>query len=316
MANVLALGELLIDFIQEGNSKSGNPIYEANPGGAPCNFLSMIKKLGYNAAFIGKIGNDNFGKQLENTIVNAGLDTKGLIKSDEVGTTLAFVHHDETGDRSFTFYRGADAQIKENEITDDLFVDKDVFHFGTLSMTNEVCKKATLKAISIAKERNMLISFDPNLRENLWNDLTKARAAFIEGFKVCNILKIADNELAWFTKEEDLDKAIVKFREEFDIDLIFLTLGREGSKAYYKDVCVSAPTFLEVPCTDTTGAGDSFMGSALYKVLELGLDNLNQENLKETLLFANAAASLVASKKGVIKVLPNIEEIEVLKNSN
>lgn len=315
MANIVALGELLIDFIQYGVSDIDNPLYEANPGGAPCNFLAMTKKLGNNALFIGKVGNDNFGTQLEDTIVKAGLDTRGLVKSNKYSTTLAFVHHDSTGDRSFTFNRSADAQISENDIKEEFFVDQDVFHFGTLSMTNEVCKKATLKAIDIALKNNMLISFDPNLRANLWDDLEKAKEAFIEGFKVCNILKIADNELAWFTGEDDLDKAIEIFRQEYPIDLIFLTLGKNGSKAYFKDICASQETFLDVKCVDTTGAGDSFMGCSLSKVLSFGIENLNQAKLEELLLFANAGASLVANKRGVIRILPSIEEIESLKST-
>lgn len=313
MANIVALGELLIDFIQVGESDIKNPIYEANPGGAPCNFLAMTGKLSHKPTFIGKVGNDNFGKQLEKAIVEAGINTSGLIKSDKYPTTLAFVHHDSSGDRSFTFNRSADAQISESDISEDLFLNQDVFHFGTLSMTNEKCKKATLKAIKIAKEKNLLISFDPNLRANLWDDLNKAKEAFIEGFKVCNVLKIADNELSWFTGIDDLDLAIEAFRKEYNIDLIFLTLGKDGSKAYYKDICVTVPTFLEVACVDTTGAGDSFMGSSLSKVLEIGIDNLNEENLKDILLFANAAASIVASRRGVIRILPSLEEIEKLK---
>ncbi len=315
MANILALGELLIDFIQIGISDSGNPIYEANPGGAPCNFLSMTSKLGHKAYFIGKVGNDNFGLQLEKTVKEAKVNTEGLIKSYDYGTTLAFVHHDNTGDRSFTFYRAADAQISEYDIKEELFKAKDVFHLGTLSMTNEICKKASLKAIKIAKEKNLLISFDPNLRENLWTDLEKAREAFIEGLKVCNILKIADNEIKWFTQKDNLEEAIKVLREQYPIDLIFLTLGRDGSIAYYNNISVSAPTFLNIKCVDTTGAGDSFMGCAISKVLEIGLSNLNENNLKEILLFANAGASLVASKRGVIKVLPSINEINLLKNS-
>ncbi|MGD1822482.1 MAG: carbohydrate kinase family protein, partial [Pleomorphochaeta sp.] len=250
MKKIVALGELLIDFIQSGESGNNNPLYEANPGGAPCNFLAMLNKLGNKASFIGKVGNDAFGNQLEKTLIDVGISTNGLIKSNYEPTTLAFVHHDETGDRSFTFYRknGADAALGEKDIREEYFKDQDVFHFGTLSMTNEVCKKATLKAIRLAKENNMLISFDPNLRANLWDDLEDAKEAFREGFKVCNVLKIADNELTWFTGEKDLEKAIRIFRDAYDIDLIFLTLGRDGSKAYYKDICVSAPTFLEVKC--------------------------------------------------------------------
>lgn len=314
MRDVVALGELLIDFIQYSDSQNQNPLYEANPGGAPCNFLAMLNKLGKNVSFIGKVGNDAFGIQLENTLLDAKIDTTGLIKSDKEPTTLAFVHHDEFGDRSFTFYRknGADAALREEDVDEEIIKEAKLFHFGTLSMTNENCKKATMKALKIAKENNLLISFDPNLRENLWDDLNDARKAFIEGFKVCNVLKIADNELSWFTGEKDLEKAIKIFREEYPIDLIFLTLGKDGSKAYYKDIEAFSPTFLEVKCVDTTGAGDSFMGSSMFKILNYGLGNLDKEKLENTLVFANAAASLVASKKGVIKSLPTIEEIENL----
>ncbi len=316
MKKVIALGELLIDFIQSGVSENGNPFYEANPGGAPCNFLAMLNKLGVKTSFIGKVGNDAFGNQLEKTLLDINIETTGLIKSDKEPTTLAFVHHDEFGDRSFSFYRknGADANLNKDEISPSYFRNANTFHFGTLSMTNEVCKAATLKAISIAKENKMLISFDPNLREMLWDNESDAKAAFDEGFKVCNVLKIADNELSWFTGIKNLDEAIIKFRKQYNIDLIFLTLGKDGSKAYYKDIIVTKPTFLDVKCVDTTGAGDSFMGSSMYKVLEYGLDKLDEEKLGDTLTFANAAASLVASKKGVIKSLPTIDEIYNLIN--
>ncbi len=316
MANIVALGELLIDFIQIGESDINNPLYEANPGGAPCNFLAMTTKLKNNAFFIGKVGNDNFANQLENAIVKANINSDGLIKSNNYSTTLAFVHHDSYGDRSFSFNRSADAMIMEDDILSNYFINKDVFHFGTLSMTNDICKKATLKAIKLAKENKLLISFDPNLRENLWDDLEKAKEAFEIGFKVCNILKIADNELAWYTGEDDLDKAIKLFREQYQIDLIFLTLGKKGSKAYYKDIEVATPTFLDIKCVDTTGAGDSFMGCSISKVLEYGIQNLNKNNLKDILLFANAGASLVASKRGVINILPNVDDIETIKNKN
>lgn len=314
MAQFVALGELLIDFIQHGDSENQNPLYEANPGGAPGNFLAMTNKLGNSASFIGKVGNDAFGKQLEDTLLGAGLITDGLIKSDKYHTTLAFVHHDSHGDRSFSFYREADAYINEDDIKENLFDNKDVFHFGTLSMTNEVCKAATMKAIKIAQSKNLLISFDPNLRKNLWDDLAKAKEAFIEGFKVCNVLKIADNELQWFTGIENLEDAIKAFRNDYpSIGLVLLTLGKDGSKAFYKDIEVTVPTFLEVPCVDTTGAGDSFMGSAMSCIMNIGFNKLDKSSLKETLLFANAAASIVASRKGVIKSLPTVEEIEKLK---
>lgn len=314
---IVALGELLIDFIQIGISKNNNPCYEANPGGAPCNVLAMANKLGIKTSFIGKVGNDKFGTQLENTLIEQNINTEGLTKSDFEPTTLAFVHHDENNDRSFTFYREncADTSLKDEDVKDYYFKKCDIFHFGTLSMTNDDCKKATLKAINIAKENKAIISFDPNLRENLWDDESNAKNAFDLGLRHCNILKIADNEIKWFTSEDNLDKAITIIKNKYDIDLIFLTLGKDGSKAYYKDIEIKEPTFLNVKCVDTTGAGDSFMGSCLYKILEYGLSNLDKKKLHETLIFANAAASLVASKKGVIKSLPSKNEILKLVNS-
>ena len=317
MAQFVALGELLIDFIQYGNSENHNPLYESNPGGAPGNFLAMTNKLGNKASFIGKVGNDAFGKQLEDTLISAGISTEGLVKSDEFHTTLAFVHHDKKGDRSFSFYREADAYLSEKDINEDLIKTNDVFHFGTLSMTNETCRLATQKAIRIAQDNKLLISFDPNLRKNLWDDLDMAKEAFIEGFKVCNVLKIADNELQWFTGIDNLEDAMNLFRKNYPtINLIFLTLGKDGSRAYYNNIEITVPTFLELPCLDTTGAGDSFMGSAMSCIMSYGLKNLNESNLKETLLFANAAASIVASRKGVIKSLPSTEEIINLKDSS
>jgi len=315
MIKIIALGELLIDFIQNGTGENGNPLYEANPGGAPCNLLAMAQKLANETTFIGKVGNDAFGKQLEATLKKVGISIKGLVKTSDVGTTISIVSHDNSGDRSFSFYRGADSFLSEEDINSKLFKDKDVFHFGTLSMTNEICKKATLKAIKIAKENNLIISCDPNLRENLWPNLNQARDAFKESFKLCNILKISDNELLWFTGINNLDLAIEKLRQDYSIDLILLTLGKAGSRAYYKNYYANAETFLNVPCVDSTGAGDSFMGSALSEIMNLGLENLNNENLKEILLFANAAASLVANKKGVITIIPSLDEIKRLKET-
>lgn len=316
MSNIVALGELLIDFIQNSITENGNPSYEANPGGAPCNFLAMAKKFGNKVSFIGKVGNDAFGSQLDTALINSGIETEGLYKSAEYGTTLAFVHHDQNGDRSFSFYRNADSFINETEIKEDFFEQKDIFHFGTLSMTNDICKKATLKAIKLAQKKGLTISFDPNLRKNLWDTMDHAKQAFIEGLKVCDILKIADNELQWFTGIDDIEKAIQVFRAEYPIKLIFLTLGKNGSRAYYNDLVVSAETFLQLDCVDTTGAGDSFFGTAVSKVFEYGLDNLNKTNLTKSLIFANAAASIVASRKGVIKSLPEIKEIERLAYSH
>jgi len=302
MAKILALSELLIDFIQQKEIVGENPFYEACPGGAPCNLLAMAQKLDNQTTFIGKIGKDSFGEQLETVISKIGINTSGLIKTSEKNTTVSIVSHDKTGDRSFSFFRGADALLCEEEIDPRLFENQDVFHFGTLSMTNDICKAATFKAIDIAKENHLIISCDPNLRANLWSNLDQAKEAFKESFEVCNILKISDNELRWFTGIYNLDSAINDLRSNYNIDLILLTLGKDGSKAYYNDYYASAETFLNIPCVDTTGAGDSFMGCALSEIMKIGIENLNNENLKEILLFSNAAASLVAGKRVLLKL--------------
>lgn len=308
--DVTAIGELLVDFTMNGNSIQGNPMYEANPGGAPCNVLSMLQKLGKKTAFIGKVGNDQFGKQLRKTIEEVGIYSNYLLEDSEIPTTLAFVHTAPDGDRSFSFYRkpGADMMLTEEEITEDMVTDSRIFHFGTLSMTHEGIRKATVKAVEAAKKAGAVISLDPNLRESLWDSLTLAKEQMRKAISYCDILKISDNEIQFLTGEKDYDTGIAKLRAEFNIPLICLTLGKDGSRAYYKDLRVEAAGF-EQKVVDTTGAGDTFCGCVLNYILEHGLDALSQENLKEMLTFANAAASLVTTKKGAIRSMPDKEEI-------
>ena len=195
--DVTALGELLIDFTENGSSAQGNPILEANPGGAPCNVLAMLEKLGKKTAFIGKVGNDMFGTQLKNAVEEVGIDTRNLVIDNEVHTTLAFVHTYPDGDRDFSFYRnpGADMMLTKDEIQEDLIRDSRIFHFGTLSSTHEGVREATRYAIDVAKEAGCIISFDPNLRPPLWKSLDDAKAEIEYGLGKCDILKISDNEV-------------------------------------------------------------------------------------------------------------------------
>lgn len=312
--DVVALGELLIDFTLNGNSNQGNPMFEANPGGAPCNVLSMLSKLGKKTAFIGKVGKDQFGAQLRKTIDECGIDSKYLLEDDVVHTTLAFVHTFPDGDREFSFYRnpGADMMLSENEIIDEMVDNTKIFHYGTLSMTHEGVRKATIRAIETAKKNDAIISLDPNLREPLWDSLDNAREQIKKAISYCDILKISDNEIQFLTGEEDYDKGISKLRSEYDIPLVCLTMGKDGSRAYYKDMRVEVTGFKQENVVDTTGAGDTFCGCVLNYVSENGLDSLNEDNLKEMLTFANAAASLVTTKKGAIKSMPEKEEVEAL----
>lgn len=310
--DVVALGELLIDFTENGTSKQGNPILEANPGGAPCNVLAMLNKLGRKTAFIGKVGKDNFGKILAKTVSDSGTDITNLLYDDNVSTTLAFVHTFEDGEREFSFYRnpGADMMLKKSDINEELLIKTKIFHFGTLSSTHKNPREATRYAVDTAKKSGALISFDPNLREPLWNSLDEARREIEYGLSKCDILKISDNELEFVTGISDYDKAMKSLRENFNIPLIFLTLGKDGSRAYYKNITVEKPTFSEIKPIEKTGAGDTFEGCALHFVLEYGLEGMSEKRLCRLLSFANAGASLITARKGALKVMPSREEIE------
>lgn len=312
--DVIALGEMLIDFTLNGKSGQGNNLFEANPGGAPCNVLAILRKLGKKTAFIGKVGNDQFGRLLKETIEEAGIESSCLLMDEEVHTTLAFVHTFPDGDREFSFYRnpGADMMLREEEVDEEILKQAKIFHFGTLSMTHEEVRNATMKAVKAAKDNGLIVSLDPNLRPPLWSSMELAKEQMLNAMQYCDILKISDNEIQFVTGVEDYDEGIRIIRERFQIPLVCLTLGKEGSRAYYKDMRVEVPGFAQEKVVDTTGAGDTFCGSVLNYVLEHGLEELSEANLKEMLTFANAAASLITTKKGAIRSMPEREEIEKL----
>lgn len=309
--DVVAMGELLIDFAMNGQSEQGNNCFEACPGGAPCNVLAMLGKLGRKTAFLGKVGEDQFGKLLKETIEEVGVDTTGLRMDQKIPTTLAFVHTFPDGDRDFSFYRkpGADMMLREEEVDYDVIRQAKIFHFGTLSMTDEPVRSATKKALEVAKEAGCLISLDPNLRPPLWKSLDEAKMMMEYGFRYCDILKISDNEIQFVSGKEDYDEGIQYLQEKYHIPLIFLTMGKDGSRAYYKGMRVEK-TGYRVDTVETTGAGDTFCGSALNGVLERGIDNLTEKDLTEILDFANAAAAIVTTKKGAIRSMPEQEEVE------
>ncbi len=312
--DVVALGELLIDFTENGQSGQGNQLFEANPGGAPCNVLAMLNKLGYRTAFIGKVGKDFFGEKLKDTLEQQGIDARNLILDPEVHTTLAMVHTLEDGDREFSFYRnpGADMMLRREEIRTDLLKNTRIFHFGTLSMTHEQVREATKYAVATAARYGAMISFDPNLRPPLWNSMEEAREQVNYGLSKCQILKISDNEIQWLTGEEDYDRGVEKIRSQYDIPLILVSMGKCGSKAYYEDMTVEAEPFLMPDTIETTGAGDTFCACVLHYVLLHGLGGLTKSNIGEMLHFANAAAALVTTRKGALKVMPERLEIEKL----
>ncbi len=313
--DAVALGELLVDFTENGLSGQGNTLFEANPGGAPCNVLAMLKKLGRSCAFVGKVGEDLFGHSLRDAAAEAGICMDYLVFDKDVRTTLAFVKTFPNGDRDFSFYRGpgADMMLTEDELPLDAIVNSRIFHFGTLSMTHEGVRQATKKAVGTAKQGGALISFDPNLRPPLWDSLEEAREQIAYGLAQCDILKIADNELEFMTGETDFDTGADILRAKYpNIRLFNVTAGADGSYSYYGGLRVFVPACKRGGVIETTGAGDTFCACVLDFVLERGLDGLSAADLKEMLRFANTAAYLVTTKKGALRSMPERSEIEAL----
>lgn len=310
--DVVALGELLIDFTPNGTSEQGNPVFEANPGGAPCNVLSMLGRFGHKTAFVGKVGEDMFGHMLAQTITECGISAEGLHFDPAVNTTLAFVHRLENGDRDFSFYRkpGADMMLAEDEVSEEMIASARIFHFGTLSMTHSGVEAATRRAIGYAEKHGVLRSFDPNLRPPLWDDLEHAKKAVRYGLAHCDVLKISDNEIQWLTGEEDFTDGVAALRAEFDIPLILVSMGPDGSRAYTKDLMVEVPARLNPNTIETTGAGDTFCACVLHDVLENGMEAFTKERLTEMLNLANAAASIVTTRRGALRVMPTPAEIK------
>ena len=309
--DVTTLGELLIDFTENGSSSQGNPLLEANPGGAVCNVLAMLEKLGKKTAYIGKVGQDMFGTQLKEAVEEVGIDTRNLIMDPVYHTTLAFVHTYPDGDRDFSFYRdpGADMMLTKEEVSEELIRDSRIFHFGTLSSTHPGVREATRYAIDVAKDAGCIITFDPNLRPPLWKSLEDAKIEIEYGMSKCDVLKISDNEVEFMCGTDDYDKGAAMIQEKYNIPLVLVTMGKAGSRAYYKGMIVEAAPFLQENTIETTGAGDTFCASTLNYILEHGLDNLTEENLKELLTFANAAASLITTRKGALRVMPSKQEV-------
>ncbi len=313
--DVVALGELLIDFTENGKSDQGNPVLEVNPGGAPCNVLAMLKKLGHEVCFVGKVGEDSFGDFLADTLKKVGISKEGLSRERKVHTTLAFVHKKKNGDRDFSFYRnpGADVMLRMEDVQETWIRNCKIFHFGSLSMTDKEAELATVKALNVAANTKKIISFDPNLREPLWENLQIAREKIAFGMSRCHILKISDNEIQWFTGKKDYREGVRELQETYpNIQLLLLSLGEEGSMAFCGGTEAFVPAYLQENTVETTGAGDTFCGCILHEVLKRGLRVYTEEELQEMLRFANVAASIVTTRRGALCVMPTEEEIKVL----
>ena len=310
--DVVALGELLIDIACVSADAEGYPTMAAHPGGAPANFLAALAKFGAKTALLGKIGTDAFGKLLTGTLDAAGIETRGLISTDDVFTTLAFVTFDETGNREFSFSRkpGADTCITFEELDLSLIDETKVFHFGTLSLTDEPARSTTQKAVAYAKNNGKLITYDPNLRKPLWKDLDTAKEQILWGLEYADVVKISDEEVdfLWGLSPAEGADYILK---NYGVKLVFVTCGPEG--CYFKNAnaegMVASPKGIKA--IDTTGAGDIFGGSAVWQLLQLNKapETLTGEELNKLVKFACTSASLSTTRPGGISSVPEMETV-------
>lgn len=311
MYDVVALGELLIDFTPKGVSEAGNSILHAIPGGAPGNFLAALAACGKKTAFIGKVGKDAFGTQIKDTISAVGVDVSSVIEDESVFTTLAFVTLDEHGDRNFSFARkpGADMMLTTEELDTEKLKNTKVFHFGTLSMTDEPARGATKAAVKIAREAGALISFDPNYRAPLWKRPEDAVEQMRWGVEHADIVKISDEELEMLY-DGPMEDSAKRLLSDCGVKLVFLTCGKKGCYYCNQDAYGFSPSFIELPTIDTNGAGDIFGGTAMSKVLESGKapEALTDAELAYICEFANAMAGLSTTKNGAIPSIPKPEE--------
>ena len=317
MMDVVAIGELLIDFTCVEKDGDGYPTLAAHPGGAPANFLAALAKFGAKAALLGKVGNDTFGKLLVNTLDSAGIETKGIVAAEDVFTTLAFVTLDATGDREFSFARkpGADTCICFEELNTDLIDEAKVFHFGTLSLTDEPARTATQKAVAYAKTQGKLITYDPNLRKPLWKSMDEAKTQLLWGLAQADVVKISDEEVE-FLFGMGVEEGARHILEQYGVKLVFVTCGPDGCFFQNGKASGHVPGLAGIRVADTTGAGDIFGGSAVWKLLQYGKkpEDLDEKELTDVVAFACTAAGLSTTKPGGISSVPALEEVLNYKN--
>ena len=318
MTDIVALGELLIDFACRSTDAAGYPTMAALPGGAPANFLAALTKFGAKTALMGKVGNDAFGKLLLGTLQNAGIGTEGMMVDENFFTTLAFVTLDETGDREFSFARkpGADTQIRFEELNLSLIDEAKVFHFGTLSLTDEPARSATYQAVAYAKEKGKLVTYDPNLRKPLWKSMEVCKEQMLWGLGQADVVKISDEEVE-FLFGLGVQEGAAHILANYGVKLVFVTCGAEGCYFNNAIACGHVPSLSGIKVVDTTGAGDIFGGSAIWKLLQQGKDPamLTEAELRDVVRFACTSAGLSTTKPGGIPSVPSYEEvIERMKN--
>ncbi|GHV50629.1 putative sugar kinase YdjE [Spirochaetia bacterium] len=316
--DVTALGELLIDFTPSGVNDQGMNLFARNPGGAPANVLAMNNKLGGKTAFIGKVGDDEFGRFLERTLRDSGIDTAGLVVDKALNTTLAFVHLNEAGDRSFSFYRreGADIMFTAAEINRELIANARIFHFGAVSLTGEPCRSAVYAALDCAKAQGKVISYDPNYRPLLWPNEAEAKIEMARPLVLTDILKVSEEEMSLLTGETNLERGAALLAEKGP-GIVLVSLGAKGAFCFCADGSATLPTY-DVKTIDTTGAGDAFLGAVHYRLRGKTKEQvrfISKEELGDIVDFANAAGSLTTTKKGAIPAMPDMAAIEQCRKS-
>ena len=313
MYDILTIGEMLIDLTQTGVSDQGIPVYTAFPGGAPANVAVAAAKLGASTAFIGKVGDDAFGKLLVDTVKNNGVNADGMIVTDTANTTLAVVSLQQSGERDFAFYRKgfADTQLSESEISDDTLKNTHILHFGSVSMTEDPSRTATFNSALRAKNMGATITYDPNYRASLWDSVDDALVQMKMPLSIVDILKISNEELPLIADTDDPEEGTKLLSERYGIPLILLTLGAKG--AYYRfGDCTGLCEGVKVKVADTNGAGDTFFGAFLSGMARLGKykpSELSEDEIRELVIFANKAASITTSRSGAIPAMPTLDEV-------
>ena len=311
MTDITAIGEILIDLTQSGVTEQGIPRFDANPGGAPANLAVAAARLGAKTAFIGRVGSDGYGEFLRRTLAENGVDVSGLSADPVQHTTLAVVTLDASGERSFSFYRdpSADVNLRPEDIPAALLRDTRVLHFGSVSLTAEPSRSATLYAAKTAKANGALVTYDPNYRASLWPDERTAIRQMLEPLPLVDILKVSNEELPLLTGLTDPERGSARLTEKGP-RLILVTLGANGAFYRFGDKMGHVPG-VKVTVGDTNGAGDTFFGAALSRLVKLGdLDALTAAELEDVLAFANRAAGLTTSRHGAIPAMPTLQELE------
>ena len=310
MIDITTIGEILIDLTQSGRTEQGIPRFDANPGGAPANLAVAAARLGARTAFIGRVGNDSFGDYLKRCLAENGVDVRGMSVDEKARTTLAVVALDERGERTFSFYRdpGADVNLSMEHVPMELLGGTKVLHFGSVSLTAEPARTATLEAAKTAKASGAYVSYDPNYRASLWPDEETAVRNMTEPLSMVDILKVSDEELPLLTGCTDPEKGSARLTDQ-GVRLVLVTLGAHGAFYRFDGHTGHVPG---VPCQvgDTNGSGDTFFGAALSQLVKLSsLDQLTVPELERILVFANKAASITTSRHGAIPAMPTLAEV-------